>query len=495
MDDSRLRAFLSKARAKAVALGRPILASSVEPGPTLDSLIVLENLASRSLSDDRLAALFHEGSAYWLRGIDELSLAGLGAVATIASEGAGRFDESDAAWAAIADGALVDDQSDRSVGTGRILMGGFAFDPDGPRSEPWTGFPSGHLIAPRILITSFEGHTWITLTALIGPEADIDTEVATLTALRDSAVSAADADDSETATDAFRSDVDFEDQPDAAAWNGSVVSAVDAIRSGSLEKVVLARAAHADSTNDIDAYAALRSLRNANRNAFVFGYWRGSSAFVGASPERLIRLDGRKVQASSLAGTARRGANEGEDADVIAELFASAKDRVEHAVVVRALKEVLGEYCDDVTASSEPSLLTLPNVHHLETEVRGCIRPGNTLLKIIGHLHPTPAVGGSPRDDALRFIRDVEKIDRGWYAGPIGWIGREGGEFAVALRSAILYGAEAMLYAGCGIVAESDPDLEFTESVLKLQPMKSAISAAVSETSPAPTHVVAADRT
>jgi menaquinone-specific isochorismate synthase len=215
--------------------------------------------------------------------------------------------------------------------------------------------------------------------------------------------------------------------------------------------------------------------------------------FLGASPERLIRLDGRNVQASSLAGTARRGADEAEDAEIVAELFASAKDRVEHAVVVRALKEVLGEFCDDVTASSEPSLLTLPNVHHLETEVSGHLRPGNTLFKVIARLHPTPAVGGSPRDEALRFIRSVEEIDRGWYAGPIGWIGREGGEFAVALRSAILYGPEAMLYAGCGIVAESDPNLEFTESVLKLQPMKSAIAAALTESASASVNVPAAD--
>ena len=477
-----------------MAQQRPILVSSVEPAPSLDSLAVLENLWARSVSDSTLATLFQEGSAYWLRGSDALTLAGLGAVATIASEGANRFDDSDTTWSAIADGALVDDQSDRSVGTGRVLMGGFAFNPEGPHTDPWTGFPAGHLIVPRIVLTSVDGHTWITMSALIGPDADIDAEVTTLITLRDSAIAAADIEDSETVPDGFTSDVEFQDEPDADAWRKSVVATIDAIRSESLEKVVLARAAHADAPNDIDAYATLRSLRSAHRNAFVFGYWRGTRAFVGASPERLIRLDGRNVQASSLAGTVRRGTNDAEDAEAIAELFASAKDRVEHAVVVRALNEVLGEFCDDVTASSEPSLLTLPNVHHLETEVRGHLRPGNTLLKIIARLHPTPAVGGSPREEALQFIRDVEKIDRGWYAGPVGWIGREGGEFAVALRSAILYGAEAMLYAGCGIVAESDPDLEYTESVLKLQPMKSAIAAAVAETSSASTTVVAADR-
>ncbi|MEO8575095.1 MAG: isochorismate synthase [Gemmatimonadales bacterium] len=491
-DDSRLRAFLFKGRAKAAALGRPILVSSVEPAPELDSLMVLENLAARCASDSMLETMFREGSAYWLRGNDELALAGLGAVATIASEGTSRFEGSDAAWAAILDGSLIDDQSDRAIGTGRVLIGGFAFEPEGPRSEPWSGFPSGHLIVPRALLTSADGLTWITMSALIGPDADVEAEVAALIKLRDTTLAAADAGNSESARDEFTSGVEFQDERDPADWRAGVVATTDAIRNGTLEKVVLARASHAQAPNDIDPYATLRALRDANRNAFVFGYWRGATAFVGASPERLIRLDKRNVQASSLAGTARRGGTDAEEAEIVAELFASAKDRIEHAVVLSALKEVLAEFCDDVTASSEPSLMTLPNVHHLETDVHGCLRPGNSLLKVIERLHPTPAVGGTPRDLALQFIRDVEMLDRGWYAGPIGWIGRDGGEFAVALRSAILYGSEAMLFAGCGIVADSEPDLEFAESVLKLQPMKSAISLGVAMPSSGSTIVAAA---
>jgi isochorismate synthase EntC len=121
-------------------------------------------------------------------------------------------------------------------------------------------------------------------------------------------------------------------------------------------------------------------------------------------------------------------------------------------------------------------------VHHLHTPVRARLRDGHSLLDVVARLHPTPAVGGTPREAALGFIRNHEQLDRGWYAAPIGWIGRESGEFAVALRSAVIAGSEATLFAGCGIVADSDPELEFNESALKLRPMQSALAAAIAET-------------
>jgi isochorismate synthase EntC len=145
--------------------------------------------------------------------------------------------------------------------------------------------------------------------------------------------------------------------------------------------------------------------------------------------------------------------------------------------VRNALYEALAEECENVTAPPEPSLLTLPHVHHLHTQLRGQLREGRTMLDIVERLHPTPAVGGSPRGPALDFIRGHEDLDRGWYAGPIGWIGRNGGELAVALRSALIDGRNATLFAGCGIVADSDPALEYAESSLKLKLMESALAA------------------
>jgi isochorismate synthase len=245
-----------------------------------------------------------------------------------------------------------------------------------------------------------------------------------------------------------------------------------------LRKVVLAREVHAAASREMDVFETLRHLRAAHRDCFVFGYWRGARAFVGATPERLVRLDGRDVRASSLAGSAKRGASPEADAAHAAALLASPKDRAEHAAVRDALRDGLDELCDDVRAPDEPSLLTLRHVHHLHTAVRATLRRGHSLLDVVARLHPTPAVGGTPREAALRFIRDHEQLDRGWYAAPIGWVGRQGGEFAVALRSAVISGCAATLIAGCGIVADSEPELELAESELKLRPMKAALAVA-----------------
>jgi isochorismate synthase EntC len=162
-------------------------------------------------------------------------------------------------------------------------------------------------------------------------------------------------------------------------------------------------------------------------------------------------------------------------------LLSSTKDLAEHSAVRDALFNSLSEISDDVEAAETPSLLTLPNLHHLHTPVRARLREGHSLLDVVARLHPTPAVGGTPREAALRFIRNHEQLDRGWYAAPIGWIGQESGEFGVALRSAVIAGPQATLFAGCGIVADSDPALEYMESVLKLRPMQTAISEAVAQ--------------
>jgi isochorismate synthase len=245
-----------------------------------------------------------------------------------------------------------------------------------------------------------------------------------------------------------------------------------------MEKVVLAREVHAAAHQPFSIAAAVRHLGAAYPDCYVFNIWRGEHAFVGATPERLVRLDGRDVRTSSLAGSSPRGATPDEDRALAERLLASEKDRIEHAVVRRTLCAALAEVGDEVTAAEEPSVLTLPQVHHLHTAVHARLRAGHSLLEIVERLHPTPAVGGHPREAALRFIGAHEQMDRGWYAAPVGWLGRDHGEFAVALRSALIAGAEATLFAGCGVVADSDPDQEYAESVLKLRPMESALAAA-----------------
>jgi isochorismate synthase len=476
-DGARLASLLAAGGVRARTERRQVLVSLCERVPALDPLVALESLVRASASDGRLAAHVAAGRMFWTRARDGFTLVGLGAVATFAPAGPDRFASVDRAWHALLDRALIADAIDGTAGPGPVLMGGFAFESEGPRSQTWRGFPDAHLIVPRLQIASVGGACWLTISAIVGPDGEPDVTPEELTTLT-RAVLAAPAPLSETTAPIDPRDAGFAfSSPLAAsAWRALVGSAVAAIRAGALQKVVLAREVHAVAPRASDVFALLRHLRAAHRDCFVFGYWRGESAFVGASPERLVRLDGRDVRASSLAGSAKRGATPEEDAELAAALLASAKDQAEHVAVREALCDGLAELCDDVTAAEAPSLLTLRHVHHLHTAVAATLRRGHSLLDVVARLHPTPAVGGTPRDAALRFIRRHEQLDRGWYAAPIGWVGRRSGEFAVALRSAVISGSEAMLFAGCGIVADSDPELEFAESLLKLRPMQAALA-------------------
>jgi isochorismate synthase len=292
----------------------------------------------------------------------------------------------------------------------------------------------------------------------------------------------------------------------AADWKAVVHSLTREMRRGHLEKLVLARecrvrtpsprllisasprprvppspAPPVSRSPSFDVPLALKRLRADYPSCFVFAVARGDHCFLGATPERLVRLRDGIVSTMCLAGSSARGATEEEDRRLGDALLASQKERAEHAVVVRALSEALADLCDEVAPISTPVLLKVRNIQHLLTTVVGRVADGRTILDLVERLHPTPAVGGYPRETALRLIRERERLDRGWYAGPIGWLDARGeGEFAVAIRSALLRGPEASLFAGCGIVADSNPDCEYEESCLKLRPMLSALTGAAS---------------
>lgn len=497
--EARLAALAAAAAPRARAEGRSILVSASALLDAPDLLDVLESAERAAATDASLAALVREARMFWSRPSDEFTLAGLGAVAAFSPSGPGRFATVDRAWQAMLDGALHDDAAPEGAPAPALaLMGGFAFEPDGPRTAAWQGFPSTFLFVPRLQLAALGAARWITVSALVAPDGTPDRPAAELAGLVDSIRRLAVP--WHEAAPARRGDVDVDAggalvthaRLDDAEWRDVVSSAVAAIDAGGLTKVVLAREVHVTAPRAVDLHAVLRHLPAAHRDCFVFGLWRGERAFVGASPERLARLDGRQVRASSLAGSVRRGETAAEDAALVAELRASAKDLAEHAAVREALRTALAELGGDVSASGTPAVLTLRHVHHLHTAVSATLGPGRTLLDVVARLHPTPAVGGTPRDAALEFIRRHERLDRGWYAAPIGWTARDAGEFAVALRSAVVAGREATLYAGCGIVADSDPAQELAESRLKLRPMLAALAAARDDAAPAPADAAAA---
>ena len=264
---------------------------------------------------------------------------------------------------------------------------------------------------------------------------------------------------------------------DPASWCAAVAAAVERIDAGELAKVVLARDLLVSADVPLDPRRMLRRLAARFPDCWTFAV----DGLLGATPELLLRRTGRRLSARVLAGTAPRGAG-AEDERLARSLLASAKDRAEHALAVDSLVRALEPYCDTLDAPTEPQLLTLANVRHLATDVVGTQAArgraaGADLLELVGAVHPTAAVCGTPTPDAAALIRELEGMDRGRYAGPVGWLDATGdGEFGLALRCAELVGDDgARLFAGCGIVAGSDPAAELAETQSKFAAFQAAL--------------------
>jgi menaquinone-specific isochorismate synthase len=264
---------------------------------------------------------------------------------------------------------------------------------------------------------------------------------------------------------------------DPVAWCGAVAAAVARIEAGELDKVVLARDLLVSADRPLDPRRLLLRLAERFPDTWTFAV----DGLLGATPELLLRRTGREIDSRVLAGTAPRGAG-AEDDRLAAGLEASAKDHAEHAYAVDSLADALRPFVEELHVPERPDVLTLPNVRHLASDVHGRQRAGDPtgLLELVGAVHPTAAVCGSPTPAAARVIGELEGMDRGRYAGPVGWLDSRGdGEFGLALRCAQLTGADggrqARLFAGCGIVAGSDPIAELAETQAKLAAFQAAL--------------------
>jgi isochorismate synthase len=270
------------------------------------------------------------------------------------------------------------------------------------------------------------------------------------------------------------------EEPGERAWRATVGRFAGAVGRGRLDKVVLARRVDLRAPEPIDVPAVVRRLATAAPESTVFAIGRDDRTFLGATPERLVSTLGREFRTVAMAGSIGRGATEADDEGLAAELAASEKDREEHRIVVEMLRAALAPVAERLEIAPEPSVVRLRHIQHLSTIVDGRVPEPGALLELVERLHPTPAVGGAPRDLALELIEEQEGLDRGWYAGPVGWIDRRGdGEFVVAIRSGVVEGRSASLFAGCGIVADSDPGREWEESSIKLRALASALGEVV----------------
>ncbi len=317
-------------------------------------------------------------------------------------------------------------------GTGAVAVGALPFDPDA----------AGELVVPARVHGVHDGRAWVTE---IGP-GEPASSVAVVPPTRFHVAAPRSRDD----------------------WRVAVERALAAIRAGDLEKVVLAREVLIEADAEFDAHEVVRGLVASQPGSFVYA----SRGFVGASPELLVRRFGEVVESRPVAGTTVADS----DAALLA-LAASVKDTREHRFVVDGIVDVLGPRCDQLHADAIPEVAVFGPVAHLATPIRGRLAaPAPSALDLARWLHPTPAVGGTPRRAALDAIRALEGFDRGRYAGPVGWVDARGdGEWAIALRGAELDGSRARLVAGAGIVAGSDPDAEWAETQAKLEPMLRAL--------------------
>jgi isochorismate synthase len=416
------------------------------------------------------AALFHD-RVLWSRPSIGFTVAGVGAAWTFSAERSHSFAQASKAWHDYCDQAVVAGETG-VAGTGLFVLGGFSFDPLQPTTMLWDGYPDNLLILPRYTLTQVGNATWLTINLVIEPDCTFMDETEVILELQ--ALLAA---ESGSMFPTPRNQLlCVEDMLPAAQWKNTVGSAIQDIKQGELEKVVLARSCYIEGQDVFSPAQALEQLSTAYPDCFLFAVARGNRCFLGASPERLVRLQSNTVWVTCLAGSIARGKTEDEDRKLGEQLLSASKERFEHDAVVQMLSEALAELCVDPISVPAPTLMKMPNIQHLFTPITGRLADDRTILELVERLHPTPALGGTPRRDALEFIRNHEGLDRGWYAAPIGWMDANGdGEFAVAIRSALLTGSEAILFAGCGIVADSDQEQEYIETCLKMRPMLAAL--------------------
>ncbi|MER6519261.1 isochorismate synthase [Streptomyces sp. NPDC001553] len=470
-----LLATLRLASDRARHTGRLTLASWAKPlslGSAVDTWQRARLLTSRSL--------------LWQSAWDGGSVVAFGSAHDLDGHGADRVAAVRAGWTELVRDAVRGGAADRSTasGEGPLAIGGFAFAAADPRGSR---LPDALMWVPALQIRSLapargaaDGPTRaeLRLNAALSPDDDPEQTAKELAALADTCLlwEPGPARDLPTAP-AGRAHTAVE-LPAAEAWKELVRSATGRIRAGGFEKVVLARELRVTASTPFDVPDAVRRLRAANPGTTVFAVDHDGCTFLGATPEYLVRVDDRTVHALGLAGTTPRGATPEQDEAHERELVDSPKIQHEHDVVVQMLRDALGDSCADVDAETPPRVVKLANVQHLSTKVHGRLAEDSPagILDFVERLHPTPALGGHPREAALTWLADNEGLDRSWYAGAVGWADRTGqGQFAVAIRSALLDGATASLYAGCGLVADSDPEAEYAETCAKLRPMLHAL--------------------
>lgn len=401
---------------------------------------------------------------YWQNREKTFTLVGLGHAYVIQNSlHDNRFEDIDSQWKKLC-ASIVNEEHELQP----ILFGGFSFDPLNQIESEWDSFPSAYFAVPSFQLVIRDDRVFISI-HLITKDPNSQMAFDQLRTQRDDLIHAAQVNELKPyakpvvshLTERFK-----EKYLDAVSHVTRLIEAKEA------QKVVIARSLALQFIEEVSSPSAMYHVSKEQPESFVFGLELEQQLFFGATPERLVKVENQRALSTCLAGSIKRGQTATEDQQLGNELLQDAKNREEHQYVVDMISQVFEEYCEEVKVPKYPKLMKIRDIQHLYTPVEGTLKKGQGLLQLVQDLHPTPALGGEPRNDAMAIIRMVEQMNRGYYAAPIGWIDANGnGEFAVAIRSALLNKDQAYLYAGGGIVGTSDPTSEYAETLVKFRPM------------------------
>jgi menaquinone-specific isochorismate synthase len=455
-----LQAFLGQCRAAAVRDGHAKLVSISLAVDALDPLAVLESIFEPS-----------EPHFYAERPAIETAIAGAEIATAHESRGANRFADVQQWVAKILSHTIAVGDVEAPFG-GPHFFAGFAFHDE---VEPDEAFPAAHVFVPRWQVALAGNTTTAVANLFVTPDANLDALAQRVWRAHQKFRSFGYEEPVNGGTSERRPPV-FSTR-EAGDYRAAVARALQSIGAGEFKKIVLARAQDLAADQALHPLRMLNGLREKFPDCYAFSFANGRGpSFIGASPERLVRVSKGKLETEALAGSIRRGASASEDASLSAALLRSEKDLREHRDVLDDIVARLRPLGITPEFSPQPQIRRLANVQHLHTPVHAVLPETVQLLDVLAAMHPTPAVGGSPRRATVGRIREIEGFPRGLYAGALGWLNaRGGGEFFVGIRSALVTAAEARVYAGAGIVAGSTPEKEFAETELKFKAMLDAL--------------------
>jgi menaquinone-specific isochorismate synthase len=452
------RGLLAVNRAK--KFGRPILFSEVHKMDTINPLSFFNSGQERYLGE----------RFFWKDPSEEIVFVGLGISKQIQSDqDADRFFLVEKKWQNFLTDSIIHNPYIEH-GLGPLIFGGFSFDPKKEKTELWSKYTDSLFHVPKYMLTIIDGQTFLTTNIVCTPNDDrtlLERVITERTQLINSGVQVYEGKNAQLLETK-------EIHP--IKWKESVKEVVNDLRTGPLKKVVLARELRLFFDDHVNSEAVLDNLFKQQRESFIFAFESNGDCFVGATPERLVKKQGNKLFSTCLAGSIPRGKTEKEDKILGDTLLNDQKNLIEHGFVVEMIKEALKESCEEIIVPGTPQLMKIRDIQHLYTPVIGKCQESASLLLLVKRLHPTPALGGLPKQEAVEKIRQIEDLDRGFYAAPLGWVDYRGnGEFAVSIRSGLIQGKEVSLFAGCGVVADSEPESEFMETSLKFTPMLRAL--------------------